>query len=79
MDNTRTTAEENINELLENFMGINDAELGRKEKDSEEGEQNEKDDNVKAQENNWKMGKGKTKSQAKKELTLRVQHVHLPV
>ena len=24
----RTTAEENINTLLENFMGINDAELG---------------------------------------------------
>ena len=40
----RTTAEENINELLENFMGINDAELGRKAKDNEDGEQNEKDE-----------------------------------
>ena len=30
VDSVRTIAEENINELLENFMGINDAELGRK-------------------------------------------------
>jgi hypothetical protein len=29
VDNVRTRAEENINALLENFMGINDAELGR--------------------------------------------------
>lgn len=28
VDNVRTSAEENINHLLENFMGINDAELG---------------------------------------------------
>ena len=28
VDSVRTTAEENINHLLENFMGINDAELG---------------------------------------------------
>ena len=28
VDSVRTTAEENINTLLENFMGINDAELG---------------------------------------------------
>ena len=28
VDNVRTTAEENINLLLENFMGINDADLG---------------------------------------------------
>lgn len=28
VDSVRTTAEENINALLENFMGINDAELG---------------------------------------------------
>ena len=28
VDTVRTTAEENINALLENFMGINDAELG---------------------------------------------------
>ena len=28
VDSVRTTAEENINQLLENFMGINDAELG---------------------------------------------------
>jgi hypothetical protein len=28
VDNVRTRAEENINALLENFMGINDAELG---------------------------------------------------
>ena len=27
----RTIAEENINNLLENFMGINDAELGNVE------------------------------------------------
>ena len=26
----RTVAEENINNLLENFMGINDSELGKK-------------------------------------------------
>ena len=29
VDSVRTTAEENINQLLENFMGINDTELGR--------------------------------------------------
>ena len=29
VDSVRTTAEENINTLLENFMGINDAELGK--------------------------------------------------
>ena len=29
MDNSRSLAEENINKLLENFMGINDSELGR--------------------------------------------------
>jgi hypothetical protein len=28
VDNVRTRAEESINTLLENFMGINDAELG---------------------------------------------------
>ena len=28
VDSVRTTAEENINLALENFMGINDAELG---------------------------------------------------
>ena len=28
VDNVRTTAELNINILMENFMGINDAELG---------------------------------------------------
>jgi hypothetical protein len=28
VDNVRTRAEESINGLLENFMGINDAELG---------------------------------------------------
>ena len=28
VDNVRVTAEQNINSLLENFMGINDAELG---------------------------------------------------
>ena len=30
MDNSRSLAEENINKLLENFMGINDSELGKK-------------------------------------------------
>ena len=29
VDNSRSLAEENINKLLENFMGINDSELGR--------------------------------------------------
>ena len=29
VDNSRTLAEENINKLLETFMGINDSELGR--------------------------------------------------
>ena len=29
VDNVRTQAEENINKLLETFMGINDSELGR--------------------------------------------------
>ena len=29
VDNSRSQAEENINKLLENFMGINDSELGR--------------------------------------------------
>ena len=28
VDNSRTLAEENINKLLETFMGINDSELG---------------------------------------------------
>ena len=28
VDNSRSLAEENINKLLENFMGINDSELG---------------------------------------------------
>ena len=28
VDNSRTLAEDNINKLLENFMGINDSELG---------------------------------------------------
>ena len=28
VDNVRTQAEENINKLLETFMGINDSELG---------------------------------------------------
>ena len=30
VDNSRSLAEENINKLLENFMGINDSELGKK-------------------------------------------------
>ena len=29
VDNVRTQAEENINKLLETFMGINDSELGK--------------------------------------------------
>jgi len=40
VDNTRTTAEENINELLENFMGINDAELASQIWELAEGKTN---------------------------------------
>ena len=29
VDDTRTLAEEKINQLLENFLGINDADLGK--------------------------------------------------
>jgi len=40
VDNVRTTAEENINELLENFMGINDSELASQIWDLAEGKSN---------------------------------------
>jgi len=40
VDSVRTTAEENINELLENFMGINDTELASQVWDLAEGKTN---------------------------------------